>query len=77
MGVYDSSIRVEVEQYRKMTDAELEKPARDYAWLAERTPQTFAKTRDRIFAELELRGRSDIIERVRVYAATTPEAKVG
>ena len=77
MGVYDSSIRVEVEQYRKMTDAELEKPARDYAWLAERTPQTFAKTRDRIFAELELRGHGDIIERAREYATTPARAAVG
>jgi hypothetical protein len=68
--LYKSDQKEWAKIWASMTDVELEKVAKDYAWLAENSPLAHTDRRDQIFEECERRERSDMVERARTYAIT-------
>jgi hypothetical protein len=45
-----------------LTDAQLEKAARDYIWFSQVSPKSNADRRDEIIAEAERRGKPEILQ---------------
>jgi hypothetical protein len=62
--------------WSEMTDQELEEALFRYLWLAHHTPNAHAGRVAQLIAEAERRERSEMIERARAKAATTPVARL-
>jgi hypothetical protein len=67
MPAYDGWLKA----WPLLTDEELESAARDYIWLAQVSPGTDAKRRNEVIAEVERRGRPDILKRARKLVKRT------